>query len=353
MDLPFEALTGYSKHPGCSVVVLSGSLVLCVFPSHCACGFKIGCHVFGTNLVRWHHARLYCPIVSFILLEIIDGHSAVGKMCSRLIVLDRYDTLYTLVRLRKTGSSCMPAVPAPDQPVESRLVPLCWHHIVCHGLGTSPLPRPRVYTKKNIHCHIRPPLPQIASCCFADCLSCLSGPQAPLYPCGRNMASSAHQPFVSRSVYTSGKLPDRSLNPNPIPFGATTLSRHRALGGANPGPGDFGVDGGKSTQPLPPPPVHSQNHAPSQDATNPLNRLTEEQREEINEAVSTLLFLPFSQSKNGPFLPHSAQFYISNLFLCLLGTSSLSSTLIATAISTTMSFASPYVPSASMSPSKN
>src|SRR4029077_14020610 len=103
--------------------------------------------------------------------------------------------------------------------------------------------------------------------------SCLSGSQAPLYPCGRNMASSAHQPFVSRSVYTSGKLPDRSLNPNPIPFGATTLSRHRALGGANPGPGDFGVDGGKSTQPLPPPPVHSQNHAPSQDATNPLNRL--------------------------------------------------------------------------------
>jgi hypothetical protein len=93
------------------------------------------------------------------------------------------------------------------------------------------------------------------------------------------------QPFTSRSAYTSGKLADRSLNSNPIGFGAPSLPRHRMLGSLNPGPGNFGADGGKSTQQPPPPPAHSQDHAPSQESANPLNRLTEEQREEINEAV--------------------------------------------------------------------
>ncbi|GFF23259.1 cell division control protein Cdc31, putative [Aspergillus lentulus] len=97
------------------------------------------------------------------------------------------------------------------------------------------------------------------------------------------MASSAHQPFGSRS-YGGGKLPDRSVNTNAIPFSASSFSRHRGLGAT--GPGEFGAEGAKSTQQAAPqPPVHSQTHGPSQDS-NPLNRLTEEQREEINEAFT-------------------------------------------------------------------
>ncbi|KAL1983052.1 hypothetical protein VTN96DRAFT_535 [Rasamsonia emersonii] len=100
------------------------------------------------------------------------------------------------------------------------------------------------------------------------------------------MASSAHPPFGSRSAYASGKLPDRSLNP--LPFSASAFSRHRGLGAQTPGTGDFGNDAGKSAQQQqpPPPPAHSQSHMSSQDASNPLNRLTEEQREEINEAFT-------------------------------------------------------------------
>ncbi|KAL1969499.1 hypothetical protein VTN77DRAFT_8937 [Rasamsonia byssochlamydoides] len=102
------------------------------------------------------------------------------------------------------------------------------------------------------------------------------------------MASSAHPPFGSRSAYASGKLPDRSLSANPLPFSASAFSRHRGLGAQNPGAGDFGADTGKSTQQQqpPPPPAHSQSHVSSQEAANPLNRLTEEQREEINEAFT-------------------------------------------------------------------
>ncbi|KAL1883759.1 Calcium-binding component of the spindle pole body (SPB) half-bridge [Paecilomyces lecythidis] len=91
----------------------------------------------------------------------------------------------------------------------------------------------------------------------------------------------ASAPFGSRSAYAGGKLPDRSLNANPIPFGASSFSRHRGLGGA--AAGEFGPEGAKSTQQPPAPPAHSQTQ--SQDS-NPLNRLTEEQREEINEAFT-------------------------------------------------------------------
>ncbi|KAL2001369.1 hypothetical protein VTN02DRAFT_1837 [Thermoascus thermophilus] len=95
------------------------------------------------------------------------------------------------------------------------------------------------------------------------------------------MASSAHQPFASRSAY-AGKLPDRSIGANAMPFSASTFSRNRGLGVVG---GDFGAEVGKSTQQPPPPPTHSQAHGQSQDP-NPLNRLTEEQREEINEAFT-------------------------------------------------------------------
>ncbi|PYH84310.1 EF-hand [Aspergillus uvarum CBS 121591] len=113
------------------------------------------------------------------------------------------------------------------------------------------------------------------------------------------MASST-QPFGSRS-YAAGKLPDRSLNAaNALPFSASSFSRHRGLAGGggssipNPGgvgAGDFSNDpsSNKTNHPQaqhshmpggpPAPPMHGQD-------TNPLSRLTEEQREEINEAFT-------------------------------------------------------------------
>lgn len=105
------------------------------------------------------------------------------------------------------------------------------------------------------------------------------------------------QPFGSRS-YAGGKLPDRSVNANALPFSASSFSRHRGLGATTAtAPGDFGADAGlKSTQgPAAAASgaggvLHAQTHGPgttgpSSQETNPLNRLTEEQREEINEAV--------------------------------------------------------------------
>ena len=97
------------------------------------------------------------------------------------------------------------------------------------------------------------------------------------------------QPFGSRSYAGGGKLPDRSVNSNVIPFSASSFSRHRGLGATVPGDfADAGAGGPKATQTGPGPGVvHTQTHGPSAQDTNPLNRLTEEQREEINEAVST------------------------------------------------------------------
>ncbi|KAF3389147.1 Cell division control protein 31 [Penicillium rolfsii] len=95
------------------------------------------------------------------------------------------------------------------------------------------------------------------------------------------MASS--QPFASRS-YAGTKMPDRSVNTNAMPFSASSFSRHRGMG--NPGPGDFGgPEGPKQTQQPTNAPAATQSHGPGQDA-NPLSRLTEEQREEINEAFT-------------------------------------------------------------------
>lgn len=91
-----------------------------------------------------------------------------------------------------------------------------------------------------------------------------------------------------------GKLPDRSINP---PFSASSFSRHRGAGGGGGGGGlaattTTGGDFGAEKPPVSVPgPAHSQSHSQSQDATaasNPLSRLTEDQREEINEAVGTL-----------------------------------------------------------------
>lgn len=104
------------------------------------------------------------------------------------------------------------------------------------------------------------------------------------------------QPFASRS-YAGAKMPDRSVNTNAMPFSASSFSRHRGLG--NTAPTDFGgPEGPKQTQQPPSAPAATQSHGPGQDA-NPLSRLTEEQREEINEAVRT-------KSHTPPLLPASA-----------------------------------------------
>jgi hypothetical protein len=122
-----------------------------------------------------------------------------------------------------------------------------------------------------------------------------------------------HPPFGSRSAYAGAgaKLPER---PNPLPFSASAFSRNRGvLGGVNNNNNNNIINTESAQQPQhlaqqqpPIPPQHSQNHASSAAATmmgqdassgggaNPLSRLTEEQREEINEAVRPLL-LSYSQ----------------------------------------------------------
>ncbi|KAL4882049.1 hypothetical protein BJY04DRAFT_207213 [Aspergillus karnatakaensis] len=94
------------------------------------------------------------------------------------------------------------------------------------------------------------------------------------------MASSG-QPFGSRS-YNAGKLPDRSLNTNAIPFSASSFSR-RGLGAT--GQNEFAPEAPKTSQQAPQQQVHAQSHTSPQES-NPLSRLTEEQREEINEAFT-------------------------------------------------------------------
>lgn len=97
------------------------------------------------------------------------------------------------------------------------------------------------------------------------------------------------QPFASRS-YAGTKLPDRSANPNAMPFSGSSFSRHRGLGAS--APTEFGnADGPKQPQQAAAPAAAAQPHGPAQES-NPLNRLTEEQREEINEAVRIVLALP-------------------------------------------------------------
>ena len=70
------------------------------------------------------------------------------------------------------------------------------------------------------------------------------------------------------------------MNQNAIPFSASSFSR-RGLGATQ---SEFAPDAAKPTQQATQQQVHAQTHNPSQES-NPLNRLTEEQREEINEAV--------------------------------------------------------------------
>ncbi|EEQ84915.1 hypothetical protein RJZ56_001265 [Blastomyces dermatitidis] len=94
-------------------------------------------------------------------------------------------------------------------------------------------------------------------------------------------SSSAHPSFPPRSSYVGGKLPDRSLGNNHLPFGASVLSRRDR--------GDFTGGDGSLSKSAPAPPAHAQQNLHQQHAqtnNNPLNELTEEQREEINEAFT-------------------------------------------------------------------
>jgi hypothetical protein len=84
-------------------------------------------------------------------------------------------------------------------------------------------------------------------------------------------ASAGHPSFPPRNTYAStSKLPDRTaLNNNPPPFGSSSLARRPD----QPQP--------YAQQPPPPGPAGR----PHDKETNALNELSEEQREEINEAV--------------------------------------------------------------------
>ncbi|EED24410.1 cell division control protein Cdc31, putative [Talaromyces stipitatus ATCC 10500] len=118
----------------------------------------------------------------------------------------------------------------------------------------------------------------------------------------QNQMAAPHPPFGSRSAYAGAgaKLPER---PNPVPFSASAFSRNRGvLGGMN--NNNTNTDSTQQQPPPPPqssqlppvPPTHSQNHASAgtmmgadagnSGVANPLSRLTEEQREEINEAFT-------------------------------------------------------------------
>ncbi|KAJ5225635.1 Centrin-3 [Penicillium chermesinum] len=90
------------------------------------------------------------------------------------------------------------------------------------------------------------------------------------------------QPFASRS-YAGSKLPERSVTANAMPFSASAFSRHRGMGQT--APTDFGApEGPKQNQQPAAAQGAMQSHGAAQEAN--LNRLTEEQREEINEAFT-------------------------------------------------------------------
>lgn len=111
--------------------------------------------------------------------------------------------------------------------------------------------------------------------------------------------ATSHPPFGSRSAYAGAgaKLPERA---NPVPFSASAFSRNRGLGAANNMNINNNTDSAQPPPPVPSTHSHAQGHAagtmiasdPS-GAANPLSRLTEEQREEINEAVRKYLFSLF------------------------------------------------------------
>lgn len=144
----------------------------------------------------------------------------------------------------------------------------------CHGNASSVDPPAFRARQKNSS---PPPTPQLHPP-SGPSPSLLDTLLSPL----RAAAMASGQPFASRS-YAGSKLPERSANANAMPFSASSFTRHRGLGAT--APAEYtGPEGPKQNQQVAPAPAAAQSHGPAQEA-NPLNRLTEEQREEINEAV--------------------------------------------------------------------
>jgi hypothetical protein len=118
--------------------------------------------------------------------------------------------------------------------------------------------------------------------------------------------SQAHPAFPPRSTYTaSGKLPDRTTLNNPAPFGSSALSRRpdqqtQQYSQQPPQPPQHGQQqGGAGRQ------HQQQQQSSAEKEPNPLNELSEEQREEINEAVrQTLHYLYPSSGPSALPLPN-------------------------------------------------
>lgn len=82
--------------------------------------------------------------------------------------------------------------------------------------------------------------------------------------------------FPGRATYPNpGRIPDRSTIPNPPPFGTSAMSRRPE-------------QGGPQTRAQPSQPHHG---AGGDKDASPLNELSEEQKEEVNEAVSLPIYI--------------------------------------------------------------
>ena len=113
--------------------------------------------------------------------------------------------------------------------------------------------------------------------------------------------SQAHAAFPSRGAGAgayappSGKLPDRTVGNNPPPFGSSVLARGQGVqqqqGGYAPHRG--GPSGAQQQQQERPEQQAGQGRAGLEKDVNALDEIQEDQREEINEAVSacTVCFL--------------------------------------------------------------
>jgi hypothetical protein len=90
------------------------------------------------------------------------------------------------------------------------------------------------------------------------------------------MASGAQPAFAPRNTSLYGKLPDRTTNTNPPPFSGS-VSRRDGQNPPAPPPHSQGQQGGPGGQ--------ARQEMQQQQQRDPMAELSEEQREEINEAV--------------------------------------------------------------------
>ena len=142
--------------------------------------------------------------------------------------------------------------------------------------------------------------------CAPNIPHCLYAEPPPLLDSSMASISQGHPAFPARSTYAaSGKLPDRTGLNNPPPFGSSALSRRPDQQSQQYAHGPVGPQqqiqggGGRGHQ-------HQQQQQSGADKEpNPLNELSEEQREEINEAVC--LESNTKQQRNAVFSPTQLQ----------------------------------------------